>query len=147
MNLDQVSVLLGEFGTYQKQKYFLMCLFSTLSAFHALNMIFVGAEQSYRCRFPAFNFSVMPLENVTFQEKLDLLIPAGEKCHHYEVIERQSQLEKVGYNVTAVLMTSENVSQVTCTAGYEYSKEEYVTTITSDVGFFLFIYHSYFVNC
>lgn len=133
MNLDEISVLLGEFGPYQKCKYFLICLFSTLSALHAINMVFVGAEPLFNCNLPRTNASITLRQNVTYKDTFDLFIPTGEKCHHYNMTERVIQLKKLDYNVSAVLMLHNNVSQVACTAGYNYSKEQYVTTITSDV--------------
>ncbi|RUS81902.1 hypothetical protein EGW08_010329, partial [Elysia chlorotica] len=47
MNLDELSILLGQFEPYQRQKYLLMCLFSLLSAFHALNMFDLVCERMY----------------------------------------------------------------------------------------------------
>ncbi|CAL1547500.1 unnamed protein product [Lymnaea stagnalis] len=134
MNLDQLTRVLGEFGPYQRQKYLLMCLFSTLSAFHALNMVFVGAEPKFHCRLPDTNLSETPLANLTDSQKSELFLPPGQPCRVYNVAEMTSQLERLAYNVTAAaLMTSShNVSQQTCTTGYDYARDEYSSTITSD---------------
>lgn len=133
MHLDQIAIRLGEFGPYQRQKYFLMCLFSTLSAFHAVNMVFIGAEQKHHCNVPDTNMSTTANHNLSQEEIIGLFIPPGDSCHHYDVEERLSQFETAEYNLTDILVTQDNVSLVSCTSGYSYARGQYVTTITSDV--------------
>ncbi|CAG5130239.1 unnamed protein product [Candidula unifasciata] len=132
MHLDQISVLLGEFGPYQKQKYFLMCLFSTLSAFHAVNMVFIGAEQKHHCSLPDTSHYPTANQNFSYQDRKDLFIPPGVSCQQYETTERLLQLEKAGYNISETMKSQDNASLVACTSGYSYARDEYVTTITSD---------------
>ncbi|XP_059142943.1 organic cation transporter protein-like [Physella acuta] len=43
-----------------------------------------------------------------------------------------SYLESIDYNVSAVSAAANNVSQVECQRGYDFSKDEYTSTITSD---------------
>ncbi|XP_060519690.1 organic cation transporter protein-like [Cylas formicarius] len=52
MGFDEVITLLGDFGTYQKRVYFLLCLPAIISAFHKLGNVFLLAEPRYRCRLP-----------------------------------------------------------------------------------------------
>ena len=46
---DDVLVTIGDFGRYQKFQYFLLCLVSIVAAFHAFNMVFVGATPEHHC--------------------------------------------------------------------------------------------------
>jgi len=40
MQFDDILKTVGEFGKYQKTKYFLICLFGILAAFYALISVF-----------------------------------------------------------------------------------------------------------
>jgi len=40
MQFDDILKTVGEFGKYQKTKYFLICLFGILTAFQALVSVF-----------------------------------------------------------------------------------------------------------
>uniref|UniRef100_A0A915ERS2 Uncharacterized protein n=1 Tax=Ditylenchus dipsaci TaxID=166011 RepID=A0A915ERS2_9BILA len=49
---DLVVNYLGEFGTYQKIQFFLVCLPTIFTAMHALTWTFAGAVGPHRCRLP-----------------------------------------------------------------------------------------------
>ena len=53
MKYDELLVELGEFGRYQKFLYFLVGLVSITSAFHAMNMVFVGPAPEHLCAIRA----------------------------------------------------------------------------------------------
>ncbi len=46
---DDVLETIGDFGRYQKFQYVLLCLVSVVAAFHAFNMVFVGATPEHHC--------------------------------------------------------------------------------------------------
>lgn len=48
MSYDDVIPLLGDFGSYQRKIYFLLCLPAILCAFHKLGNVFMIAEPNYR---------------------------------------------------------------------------------------------------
>ncbi|GFR88482.1 organic cation transporter protein [Elysia marginata] len=134
MNLDQLSIHLGQFGPYQKQKYLLMCLFALLSAFHALNMVFVGAEPEHWCSLPDSNFSDTPMANISQSEAKELFIPKAAQCLHYDIDARLAQIKESAYNFSDVMTaeTGRNVTKRACTKGHSYATDKYKSTITSE---------------
>ena len=135
MNLDELSILLGQFGPYQRQKYFLMCLFALLSAFHALNMVFVGAEPEHWCSLDHLNLSATPLANISQSEAKGLFIPEDEQCLQYDADERLTQLEIAIFNLSDFMAsdTAGNLTKTSCSNGHSYATDEYKSTITSEV--------------
>ncbi|RUS86167.1 hypothetical protein EGW08_006061 [Elysia chlorotica] len=87
MHFDNLMEALGEFGRYQKVRFFLLCLFSIASAWHALNMVFIGASPEFHCDISALNVSQTPLENLSHSERKDLLIPPDSECYQYDLME------------------------------------------------------------
>ena len=151
MHFDNLMEALGEFGRYQKVRFFLLCLFSIASAWHALNMVFIGASPDFHCDVTAINLSLTPLENLSHSERKELMIPPDSECHQYDVMETLNALSQAAgqryseeRNSTHWFMTDdvkmaipENVSRtkVACTNGYVYSRDVYAETLTSEVSF------------
>ncbi len=52
MDYDELLQKIGEFGRYQKQMYFLVCLVGLPAAFYNLNIVFVAAEPDFWCFVP-----------------------------------------------------------------------------------------------
>ncbi|KAK7476391.1 hypothetical protein BaRGS_00032391 [Batillaria attramentaria] len=80
MHLDDVLRVLGEFGYYQRTRLLLLCGFSIISAWHALNMVFVGAEPRFHCALDDVNGTWYKLNQSELKE---LLIPEDAKCFRY----------------------------------------------------------------
>ncbi|GFR97680.1 organic cation transporter protein [Elysia marginata] len=146
MHFDDLMIVLGEFGRYQRVRFFLLCLFSIASAWHALNMVFIGAAPEFQCDLRSINFSGTPLEDLTPSERTALLIPPESACYQYNFEETASMLTTASDAWSNRLYTNDtlansdgavtfaNVSRglVTCTNGYEYSRDVYSETITSE---------------
>ncbi|KAI1725160.1 sugar transporter domain-containing protein [Ditylenchus destructor] len=49
---DLIINYLGEFGTYQKVQFLLVCLPTIITAMHALSWTFAGKSDPHRCRLP-----------------------------------------------------------------------------------------------
>ncbi len=49
LTYDDVLLAVGEFGRFQRFQYFLLCLVSIVAAFHAFNMVFIGATPVHHC--------------------------------------------------------------------------------------------------
>ena len=126
MHLDDALHIVGEFGRYQKTRLFLLCGFAVVSAWHALNMVFVGAEPRFECSTADINASVYSLNQSELQE---LLIPEGESCVRY----KPSALLP-GYLAAKGSVNYTEVVREPCPAGYVFSTDEYTATITSAVG-------------
>ncbi|KAJ8315509.1 hypothetical protein KUTeg_007659 [Tegillarca granosa] len=60
--------IVGEFGKYQKIRLCMICLVSVLCAFHAQNMVFVGARPAQYCTIPSVNRSGDSWKNVTQED-------------------------------------------------------------------------------
>ncbi|CAO1418733.1 unnamed protein product [Diamesa serratosioi] len=52
MDLDKVLEEIGEFGKYQKIKYFLLCIPVFFGAANSLSYVFTAGKQHYRCLIP-----------------------------------------------------------------------------------------------
>ncbi|KAK3097252.1 hypothetical protein FSP39_008081 [Pinctada imbricata] len=65
MELDDVLKVIGECGRYQMIRLLLICLVSLVCAFHALNMVFVGANPKKTCQITGINMTEVGWENVT----------------------------------------------------------------------------------
>ena len=52
MNFDELLMVLGEFGTYQKCVYFLLCLLSVSSGIHTIISVFLLGIPHHRCVSP-----------------------------------------------------------------------------------------------
>lgn len=133
MHLDDALRILGEFGTYQKSRLLLLCGFAVLCAWHALNMVFVGAEPSFSCSLSDVNIAVY---NLSQPEVKALLIPPGESCRRYQpnstlalrFVANGNESESQGGNDVTRNLTMEE-----CPVGFVYSKDQYESTITSQV--------------
>ena len=100
-----------------------------MSAWHALNMVFVGAEPRFHCRIDDVNLT---LYNISHWEAEALLIPEEESCKRFKPSERL--LVTVGQkgNISGGGNLTE-VGQEKCPARYVFSTDEYDSTITSQV--------------
>ncbi|GFO06262.1 organic cation transporter protein [Plakobranchus ocellatus] len=144
MHFDDLMKILGEFGLYQRVRFFLLCLFSIASAWHALNMVFIGAAPDFHCNVDTINLSGSPLENLSTVQRKSVLIPPDAECYQYDVMDTLDKLKSAGvwptlYNQNntiflgvASLLGNRSRTTVACTDGYEYSRDVYDETITSE---------------
>ncbi|KAH9489646.1 hypothetical protein Btru_045564 [Bulinus truncatus] len=139
MQFDELMKLLGEFGRYQKTRFFLVCLFSIVSAWHALNMVFIGAAPDFHCKTSGYNLSGTQYENLSSVGRERMFLPRDSSCYQYDVGSVLSGYSSSGVNVSLAGLvsgqtTAVNMSQklVSCRDGYEFSKSVYIETITSE---------------
>ncbi|KAI8726368.1 organic cation transporter protein [Biomphalaria glabrata] len=133
MHFDELMKMLGEFGRYQKIRFFMVCMFSVVSAWHALNMVFIGAAPAFHCKTSELNLTGTPLENLTAEDKLKMFLPEGSSCYQYDVEVLLSGYRS-GYkgNLSEHSMANSSKRVVSCQDGYEFSKADYAETITSE---------------
>ncbi|KAL8570505.1 hypothetical protein ACOMHN_008862 [Nucella lapillus] len=122
MHLDDALKILGEFGWYQKTRLLLLCTFAIVSAWHALNMVFVGAEPRFECSTSDVNATLYNLSQSDLRERL---IPKGASCYRYAPTPKLLMSSEDEVNVTGL-------DQEECPAGYVFSTDEYESTITSE---------------
>ncbi|KAK6187137.1 hypothetical protein SNE40_005225 [Patella caerulea] len=127
MKFDDVLETIGPFGKYQKIRCFLLCLFASVSAWHALNMVFIGAEPEFHCDNQNMNISSSKISNISDAGLLELLVP-DDSCQQYD----EKDVIIFYDNSTGVhRLLSSNMSTTDCTRGFWYSKEKYSSTIVS----------------
>ncbi|KAG1925204.1 solute carrier family [Pimephales promelas] len=119
MNFDEVLDRIGGFGRFQKTLYVWICLPQIFLAFHMLVSVFTGAVPPHLCRSawptansggpgPGLNFSLAPGESCTsFQDG-----PLSQLNHSLQIPEYPS-------------------SSNSC-AGWEFSKEVFLSTIVTE---------------
>uniref|UniRef100_T1JAS4 Major facilitator superfamily (MFS) profile domain-containing protein n=1 Tax=Strigamia maritima TaxID=126957 RepID=T1JAS4_STRMM len=95
MRFDDILKHLGDFGTYQKRVYYLVCIPIIFSAFHKLIWVFLGAVPPHRCLIPQFDVITNPVYDIP-TKILNQSIPWDEKnlrwsqCEIYNVDENYS---------------------------------------------------------
>lgn len=129
MHFDDLLKLLGEFGSYQKLRLFLICLVAIVCAFHAMNMVFVGAKPDFMCAPPAVNTSDPRFGNTT-EKEIQKFLQSTEGCSIYDSDITTELL--VSGNYTLGELKSGNISVPTKSCKkWDYSKEVYGATIVT----------------
>ena len=131
MNFDELLVDIGQFGKYQRIRYFLLCLFSIVAAWHSLNMVFVGATPKNHCQLP--DVSNFTLGSLTVKELETVFIPPSTDCFIYNVSQTLDVWRRAQGNITALAVLGVNRSLVTCPQGSTFSTDKYKSTIVSQV--------------
>ncbi|XP_043470044.1 organic cation transporter protein-like [Leptopilina heterotoma] len=93
MAYDDVLILMGEFGRYQRKTYFILCIPAIFCAIHKMSGVFLETTPNFRC--------LLPLENSTNAEYqlpdgyIDAFLPKHSatttkkerpsQCHFYDI--------------------------------------------------------------
>ncbi|XP_013419159.1 organic cation transporter protein-like [Lingula anatina] len=95
MNFDDLLKILGELGTYQRQRYALLCIVAVYSVTSTVGIVFYGIEPNHHCKIPSAYVDVVTSKygNVSQEELLNLTIPYTDKgerssCKLYTFDER-----------------------------------------------------------
>lgn len=129
MNFDDLLKVLGELGSYQKSRLFLICLVGILCAFHAMNMVFVGAKPEFQCSVPAINVSDPTFGNTTEKDVQNFVRKAG-KCEIYDESETTELILSGNYTFNDVKFKNVSVSKKKCMK-WDYATDVYGPTIVS----------------
>ena len=133
MKYDDLLQKIGEFGTYQRIYYSLMCVVAVVSSFQSMNMVFLASTPEHHCKLPQENFPHQ-WENITTEQILELSIPWDESRDRYDSCQMYNvddiDWEMGGYNDWVSLPRTKQP----CTNGYHYSEEFYEKTIVTEVG-------------
>ncbi|XP_006822653.1 organic cation transporter protein-like [Saccoglossus kowalevskii] len=122
---DDILVYLGEFGTYQKCCYYLLCLMAILPACHAFAQVFLAAETDHWCHVPEFNEVKCSLNNsVPFCQDMmkNLSIPleeSSDQCGDGLVYSNCERYENMTY-------TNDTIE---CDHGWIYDRSQYKSSI------------------
>lgn len=136
MHFDELLKVLGELGHYQRTRLFLICLVSIVCAFHAMNMVFVGANPKKKCQIPHVNLSSVGAGNVTFDRWTSFLRRADEDaCEIYNPEQVLHSISNSSYTFQELESSQTNASfgKVEC-SDWEFSRDVYGSTIVTQVG-------------
>uniref|UniRef100_UPI00398E9096 organic cation/carnitine transporter 2-like n=1 Tax=Pristiophorus japonicus TaxID=55135 RepID=UPI00398E9096 len=126
---DEMTAFLGQWEPYQKLIFFLLSLSILPNGFCGLSMVFVGDVPEHRCLIPG-NVNISEAwRNRTIPLLKEKDQPQYSKCSRY-------RLELIK-NLSATFPDSDSfnlseVEQEPCLDGWDYSKEQYISTIVSE---------------
>ncbi|XP_041808310.1 solute carrier family 22 member 5 [Chelmon rostratus] len=129
---DTATGFLGEWGRFQQQVFFLLCLTIIPNGFTGLSIVFLADTPAHRCLIPAhvnltaaWKNSSIPLEEDTQSGAL-----APSKCSRYKLEEIVSFSDR-GL-LPGVDVNLSNVATEDCLDGWEYDRSVYVSTIVTE---------------
>ncbi|KAK2582205.1 hypothetical protein KPH14_004558 [Odynerus spinipes] len=129
-DLDDLLPIVGEFGRYQKQLLWLVCLPACLPCgFCAFNQLFMADTPPHWCKVPG-------LENMDISRRRRLAIPTSQddnetysQCTRYDV---DWSTEYGSISTTYPPLPNSSWSIVPCDHGWEYETSEITSSIVID---------------
>ncbi|XP_077988630.1 organic cation transporter protein-like [Glandiceps talaboti] len=139
VEFDDILKHVGEFGTYQKRAYHLLCLVGIIAAFHAFAQVFLVAETDHWCNVPELDgyeetYCVNTTTKATCLETMkNLSIPREENsgncessflysnCHRYDV-------SNISF-YPGMDITKYTNNTIGCDYGWKYDRTQYKSTI------------------
>ncbi|XP_078086931.1 organic cation/carnitine transporter 2-like isoform X1 [Mustelus asterias] len=126
---DEITAFLGEWGPYQKAIFFLLSLSIFPNGFCGMSIVFVADIPEHRCLIPGN----LNLSEAWINRTIPLQLEKGKlqhsKCRRYrlDVIVNLSQTfpDPDSFNMS-------ELEQEPCLDGWEYSKDQYISTIVSE---------------
>ncbi|XP_042286978.1 solute carrier family 22 member 5-like isoform X1 [Thunnus maccoyii] len=129
---EAATAFLGEWGSFQQQVFFLLCLSTVPNGFTGLSIVFLADTPPHWCVVPAhvnltaaWRNNSIPLEE---DNHSGALLPS--KCHRYKLVDIQSFSER-GL-LPGVDVNLSNVPKEGCLDGWEYDRSVYISTIVSE---------------
>uniref|UniRef100_A0A8C9XCW7 Solute carrier family 22 member 21 n=1 Tax=Sander lucioperca TaxID=283035 RepID=A0A8C9XCW7_SANLU len=129
---EDATAFLGEWGRFQQQVFFLLCLSIVPNGFMGMSIVFVADTPPHRCLIPAnvnltaaWRNSSIPLEE---ESHSDALVPS--KCARYKLEDVLSFSDR-GL-LPGVDVNLSNVPTESCLDGWEYDQSMYISTIISE---------------
>ncbi|XP_020279603.1 carcinine transporter isoform X3 [Pseudomyrmex gracilis] len=132
-DLDDLLPIVGEFGRYQKQLLWLVCLPACLPCgFCAFNQLFMADTPPHWCKVPG-------LENLDADRRRRLAIPASQndnetysQCTRYDVDWTTTTIENFSVVTTYPPESNASWSVVPCDHGWEYDTSEVRSSVVID---------------
>ncbi|XP_069755119.1 organic cation/carnitine transporter 2-like [Narcine bancroftii] len=125
---DEVTTFLGDWGPFQKLIFLLLSFSVFPNGFTGLSIIFVGDVPDHRCSIPA-NLNL----SEAWMNRTIPLVPGDDP--HYSKCSRYRLDVIVNLSETFPdpdLVNMSGVEQEPCLDGWEYSREQYISTIVSE---------------
>ncbi|KAI3373245.1 hypothetical protein L3Q82_006560 [Scortum barcoo] len=131
---EAATAFLGEWGRFQQQVFFLLCLTVVPNGFTGLSVVFVADTPAHRCLVPAHlnlsaawrNSSIPPEE----EEESRGGAPVPSRCSRYR-LEDVLRFSQAGL-LPGVDVNLSNVATEGCLDGWEYDQSVYTSTIVSE---------------
>lgn len=114
---DILTSEIGEFGTYQKKIYFLLCLPSISAGFHMVISVFLLATPEHRCALPGWLNDTYEIQNEVHRQLVNITVPPSSD-------------ETLTYSQCDVF--SGNTSTLTSCNRWVYDTSVFKTTFTSE---------------
>ena len=134
MKYDDLLQKIGEFGTYQRLYYSLMCIVAVVSSFQSMNMVFLASTPVHRCKLAASEDLPPQWRNLTEEQILEISFPWDSSRDQYDSCQMYNvddiDWESGGFNE----WRSATRTKHSCTHGYHFSDEFYEKTIVTEVG-------------
>ncbi|XP_040006979.1 solute carrier family 22 member 5-like [Xiphias gladius] len=131
-DFEAATAILGEWGPFQRQVFFLLCLTIVPNGFTGMSIVFLADTPPHRCRVPAhvnltaaWRNSSSPLE-----EDGHGGAPVPSQCSRYKLDDMLSFSER-GL-LPGVDVNLSDVPKEGCLDGWEYDRSVYISTITSE---------------
>ncbi|KAM9348842.1 organic cation/carnitine transporter 2-like [Symphorus nematophorus] len=129
---EDATALLGEWGPFQQQVFFLVCLTIIPNGFTALAVVFIADTPPHRCLIPAhlnltaaWRNSSIPLEE---ESNSGALVPSRCSRYRLEDLLRFSERDLL----PGVDVNLSNVATESCLDGWEYDRSVYTSTIVTE---------------
>ncbi|XP_051256234.1 solute carrier family 22 member 4 [Dicentrarchus labrax] len=129
---ETATAFLGEWGRFQQQVFYLLCLSIIPNGFAGLSIVFVADTPPHRCLIPthinltaAWKNSSIPLEE---DNHSGALVPS--KCSRYKLEDLLSFSDR-GL-LPGVDVNLSNVATEGCLDGWEYDRSVYISTIVTE---------------
>lgn len=128
---DDRTLFLGEWGPFQQIVFFLLCFSIIPNGFTGLSIVFMGDTPSHHCHIPAHYNITVQWRNVSIPWEDHGGTKRLSRCTRYRVDLIKSYSDK-GYEPWIDVNVSE-IEQEVCTDGWEYDRQQYTSTIVSEV--------------
>ncbi|XP_067852250.1 organic cation/carnitine transporter 2-like isoform X3 [Heptranchias perlo] len=126
---DEMTAFLGEWGPYQRFIFFLLSLSIFPNGFCGLSIVFIGDVPEHRCLIPGN----LNLSEVWMNRTLPLVQEGDKlqysKCRRYR-LDVITNLSETFPDLDFFNMSE--VEQEPCLDGWEYSKDQYISTIVTE---------------
>ncbi|XP_067852256.1 organic cation/carnitine transporter 2-like [Heptranchias perlo] len=126
---DEMTAFLGEWGPYQRFIFFFLSLSVFPNGFCGLSIVFIGDVPEHRCLIPGN----LNLSEVWMNRTLPLVQEGDKlqysKCRRYR-LDVISNLSETFPDLDFFNMSE--VEQEPCLDGWEYSKDQYISTIVTE---------------
>ncbi|KAL7844742.1 hypothetical protein SRHO_G00232810 [Serrasalmus rhombeus] len=124
---DHRTAFLGDWGTFQKTVFFLLCSSIIPNGFTGLSIVFIGDTPPHHCHIPVGVNISAEWKNVSIPIEAN---GRASECSRYKLDVLKSYSDRglvpwVDVNVSAI-------EQERCEDGWEYDRETYVSTIVTE---------------